>query len=67
MTLLVLLATPLAGAALVAAAGRRADALHVATALATAAGAGALVVEVARAGVVAAPGWGLGADALSAL
>ena len=66
MTLLVLLATPLAGAGLVAAAGRRADALHVATALATAAGAGALAVQVGHSGMVAAPGWGLGADALSA-
>ncbi len=68
MNLLALLATPLAGAALlaVAGAGRRADVLHVVTALATAAGAGALAVEVSRAAAVSVPGWGLGADALSA-
>ena len=68
MTLLALLAAPLAGAlGLTALRARRAsDLLHLLTALATAAAAGLLAVGVARDGRVVASGWGLAADPLSA-
>jgi hydrogenase-4 component F len=68
MTLLVLLAAPLAGALLLAAlrSGRAADVVHLLAATGTAAGAAALAVSVARDGRVVAPGWGLAADPLSA-
>ena len=68
MILLAVLATPLAGAAALSAlrSRRLADLVHVVTALATVAGAGALAVLVWRGGPVAALGWGLAADALSA-
>jgi hydrogenase-4 component F len=63
-----LLASPLGGAlaTLLAGAGRLADVVHVAAALATLGGAAALAVEVGRAGVAVGPGWGLRADPLSA-
>jgi hydrogenase-4 component F len=68
MIFLLLLGVPLLGAVvlLVARAPRLADALHVTAALATAAAAAALVVEVVQAGPVTAPGVGLRADGLSA-
>ncbi len=71
MILLALLATPLGGAAVLGAlrsgrSGRLPDLVHVVTALATVAAAAALAVEVWQGGPVAALGWGLAADALSA-
>jgi hydrogenase-4 component F len=76
MMLLVLLACPLVGAGALAAvralrlaaarAAPLADAVHLATSLATAGSAAVLAFQVARSGPVASAGWGFRADGLSA-
>jgi len=68
VTLLLLLATPLVGAALglVVRTGRPADGVHLAAAVATALGAALMALDVRAVGIVRVPGWGLAADPLSA-
>jgi hydrogenase-4 component F len=69
VTLSLLLAVPLAGAALLLAVRRAAlaDVVHAVTAIGTVAAASGVAVAVARRGVVRGPGLGFAADGLSAL